>query len=107
MRSSTKLIALNGHMLLQIRQPEQRSSSTLALIGSSATSFCRILSSTRAEAAAPCATLDGISLGPCAQPTMNTPSVMVATGSSFGCFSVNQPSIEQEIPNNLPTSLAS
>ena len=41
-----------------------------ALIGSSVTSFWRILSSTRAEAAAPCATLEGISFGPCAQPTM-------------------------------------
>ena len=100
-------MALNGHSPLQMRQPEHISLLTVARTGSSATSFCRILSNTRAEAAAPCATLEGISFGPCAQPAMKMPSVMVAIGSSLGCFSVNQPSVEQEMPNSLPTSFAS
>ena len=45
-----------------------------------------------------CATLVGISFGPWTQPATKTPSVMVATGSSFGCFSIAQPSKLHEIP---------
>ena len=35
---------------------------------------------------------------------MKMPSVMVATGSSLGCLSMNQPSALQEMPNKLATS---
>ena len=61
----------------------------------------------RAAAAAPWATLLGMSLGPWAAPAMKTPSVIVATGSSFGCFSMNQPLALQDMPKRRATSFAS
>ena len=48
-----------------------------------------------------------MSLGPWQAPAMNTPSVIVATGSSLGCRSVNQPAMLQEMPHLRPISLAS
>ena len=100
-------MALNGHSPLQMRQPEHCSSITLARTGSRAISFCSILPSTRAAAAAPWTTLAGISFGPCAQPAMKMPSVMVATGSSLGCLSMYQPLDEQEMPKSLAVAFAS
>ena len=97
-RSSWKTIALNGQRSLQIRQPEQRASSTVARIGSRAISRCWIRPRIRAAAAAPLATLAGMSRGPRAQPAAKTPSVIVATGSSFGWRSMIQPSELQVMP---------
>ena len=63
-------MALNGHRLLQMRQPEHFSSSIEARIGSRVNVPAGSWQITRAAAAAPWATLAGISLGPWAQPAM-------------------------------------
>ena len=57
-----------------------------------------IIPCTRAAAAAPWETESGMSFGPWQVPAMNTPSVIVATGSSLGCRSVNQSSMLHEMP---------
>ena len=105
--TSSNSMALYGHMLLHIRQPEQSSSLIEATMGSIITVPLVIMPEIRAAAAAPWATEAGISLGPWHAPAMNMPSVMVATGSSFGCRSVNQPRMLQEMPHLRPSSLAS
>ena len=46
----------------------------------------------------------GCPSGPGAQPATKTPSVIVATGSSFGCFSMTQPSELHEMPKCGATS---
>ena len=61
----------------------------------------------RAAAAAPWATEAGMSFGPWHTPATNTPSVIVATGSSFGWRSVYQPAMLHEMPHFRPISLAS
>ena len=48
-----------------------------------------------------------MSFGPWQAPATNTPSVIVATGSSLGCRSVYQPAMLQEMPHFRPISLAS
>src|SRR3990172_8419195 len=100
-------MALNGHRLLQMRQPEQRASSIEATIGSIITLPEEIMPCTREAAAAPWATESGMSLGPWHVPAMNTPLVIVATGSNLGWRSVNQPSMLQEMPKPTEVSLAS
>ena len=42
-----------------------------------------------------------MSFGPWHAPAMKMPSVIVATGSSLGCRSMNQPSMLHEMPNFL------
>ena len=98
-------MALYGHRLLQIRQPEHASSSIEATIGSIITLPLVIMPGTRAAAAAPWATEAGMSLGPWQAPATNTPSVIVATGSSFGCRSVYQPAMLHEMPHFRPSLL--
>src|SRR3990170_2803355 len=100
-------MALNGHRLLQMRQPEQRASSIEATIGSIITVPEEIMPCTREAAAAPWETESGMSFGPWQTPAINTPSVIVATGSSLGWRSVNQLSMLHEMPKRTAVSLAS
>jgi hypothetical protein len=49
----------------------------------------------RAVVARACATVSGMSFGEAQAPAMNTPSVVVDTGSSFGWLSMNHPSLSR------------
>ncbi len=72
---------------MHVLQPEHSSSWITEVAASISTVPLLIIDNTLAAAADACATVSGISFGPWQQPAMKTPSVVVATGSSLGCFS--------------------
>ena len=104
---SSKVMALKGQRSLQMRQPEQRSASTVARYGSMAISPWAMRLRMVAAAAAPLETLVGMSRGPSVAPAAKTPSVMVATGSSLAWRSMMKPLVLQPTPKRRATSVAS
>ena len=104
---SLKVMALYGQSATQTLQPEQAASLTKAVAASSSTLPLSMRARASAAPARAWATVSGMSLGPWAQPTIKTPSLAVATGSSLACLSSRKPSALWDRLKSRATSLAS